>query len=343
VPETLDEALSPEWLTYALGTRFPGLRVTAVTPGPVISRVSTNARFRIECADGLPDGLSPQLCIKGYFSDAGRQSRQAGEMEVCFYRDLAASTGVRTLRCVFADIDASTHHGVVITEDVVVAGATFLDARSDYSPSQVASSLEELATLHAATWGDARCAEAAWLAPRMLGVLQARGVAEIRYNFEGPIGAGVPEEVRDPERLVDAYRRLGEAMTSVSPWAVLHGDAHVGNVFLDARGRPSFLDWQLVQRGAWYVDVGYHIASALTIVDRRRSERDLLRHYLDRLAGAGVEVPSWDEAWHGVGRGILYGLFLWGITLKVEPAVTSVLLERLGTAAADHDSFAAVA
>jgi hypothetical protein len=342
VPGTLEEALSPEWLTGALASRFPGIRVTSVTPGPVISRVSTNARFTIECADGVPDGLSPQLCIKGYFSDTGRLLMQAGEPEVYFYRDLAARTGVRTLRCVFAGIDATTRHGVVITEDVVPLGARFLDARSEYSPGQVAESLDVLATLHAATWADPACATTGWLAPRMESVLKARGVPEIRYNFDGPIGAGVPDEVRDAERLAGAYRSLAVVMTSVSPWAVLHGDAHVGNVFLDDGGRPSFLDWQLVQRGAWYVDVGYHIASALTVPDRRAAEGDLLRHYLDRLSRAGVEAPAWDEAWQGMRRGVVYGFFLWGITLKVDPAVTSVLLHRLGTAAADHDAFAAV-
>ena len=48
VPEALAEALSPAWLTEALGTRYPGIEVVAVTPGPVVSRISTNARFRIE-------------------------------------------------------------------------------------------------------------------------------------------------------------------------------------------------------------------------------------------------------------------------------------------------------
>src|ERR1700731_4629998 len=138
VPDTLEEALSPAWLTEALALRFPGIKVIEVTPGPVISRVSTNARFRIECACDVPEGLSPDLCVKGYFTDTGRVSRQAGEPEVYFYRDLAASTGVRTLRCVYAEIDPVTRHGVVITEDVVAEGGEFLDARSSYTPDQVA-------------------------------------------------------------------------------------------------------------------------------------------------------------------------------------------------------------
>jgi hypothetical protein len=342
VPQTLDEALSPVWITNALAPRFPGIRVTAVTRGPVISRVSTNARFSIECADGVPDGLSPHLCVKGYFTDIGRFARQVGEPEAYFYRDLAATTGVRTLRCVYAGVDAVTHDGVVITEDVIADGATFLDARSDYGPDRVEESLAELARLHSATWGDARWARADWLAPRMAGVLAVRGVPEIRSNFEGPIGAGVPDEVRDAQRLADAYRSLAAQVASAAPLTVLHGDAHVGNLYLDALGHPALVDWQLVQRGAWYVDVGYHIASALTVEERRREERDLLRHYLDQIASAGVEAPRWDEAWRGMRRGVVYGFFLWGITMQVEPAVTSVLLNRLGQAAADHDAFAAV-
>ena len=70
IPESLDELLTPKWLNAALSTRFPGVHVTHVTPGPVVERVSTNARFRIE--GDLPEGLPPALCAKGYFSDVGR-------------------------------------------------------------------------------------------------------------------------------------------------------------------------------------------------------------------------------------------------------------------------------
>jgi Phosphotransferase enzyme family len=341
VPDTLEELLTPAWLTSALTGRFPGVGVTSVTLGPVVSRVSTNARFHIEGA--LPDGLSPDLCAKGYFSEVGRSYRHVGEPEASFYRDIADSTGMRTLRSVYADVDPATRHGVVITEDVVAQGATFLDARSDYTPDQVAESLEELAKLHAATWSEPRYAGAPLLASRLESYFAMRGVADIRGNFEGPIGARVPDAVRDPQRLANAFERLAAASPSEQPWAVIHGDAHVGNVYLDGGGRPSFLDWQLVQRGPWYLDVGYHIVSALTVDDRRRTERDLVRQYLDRLSGAGVDAPSWDDAWSGIRRGMVYGFFLWGITLKVDPAVTSTLLERLGTATADHDAFEAIA
>lgn len=342
LPKTLDELMSPEWLSSALDSRFPGIRVTSVTPGPVVSRMSTNARFHIECEGGLPRGLSADLCGKGYFTERGWEARKTGRFEVAFYRDVARPSGVRTLASVYADIDPENGHGVVITEDVIAQGAVFLDATSDYTPDQAAMSLEQLAKLHASTWGSPELGKADWLASRLEGHTYSRGYNEIHGNFTSWIGAGVPEEVRDAEKLVRAYRKLCSQERETDVWPVIHGDTHIGNFFLDSAGRPSLLDWQLVQRGPWYLDVGYHIASALTVEDRRASERDLLAHYLERLRAFGVEPPSWDEAWDGIRRGILYGFFLWAITLLVDPKVTSVLQTRLGTAAADRDVYGAV-
>ena len=342
VPELLEDVLSPGWLTEALGTRYPGIEVTAVSRGPEVSRVATSARFRIECEGDLPAGLPAQLCAKGYYAAAGQMFRQAGEPEACFYRDVAGVSGVRTLRCVYADYDPRTRASIILSEDVVAQGATFLDALSSYTPDQAAQSLAELAKLHAATWQSPSLATAGWLAPRLETYLKYRGEKDIRVNFEGPIGAGVPAVLLDARLLADTYRSLARVTEGAAPWSVIHGDPHVGNLFLDAAGRPSFLDWQLAQRGPWYLDVGYHVASALTVADRRGAERDLLRHYLSRLSAAGVDTPAWDEAWRGFRRGIVHGFYLWAITLKVDPAVTSVLLERLGTAASDHDAYAAV-
>jgi len=338
IPQTLEEALSPEWLTAALGTRYPGVEVTAVAPGPVVSRISTNARFRIECAAPLPDGLSPDLCVKGYYGELGSQSKRAGLPEAGFYRDVAGDTGMRTLRAVYADVDFETHDNVVVTEDVVAQGASFLDPLSPYGPDKVALALEDLAVLHAATWRWPTATQPAWMASR-LESLRQMPIEVIRNNLEGDNGAALPDGVRSAERLTAAYDEL-MAEAKAGTWPVMHGDTHVGNVFVDAHGVPSFLDWQLVQRGPWYVDVGYHIGSALTVEERRCHEDDLVRHYLDRLAAAGGPSPDEAEVRHGIGRGYLHGFYLWGITRIVEPRIIAVLLERLGTAVDDRGALA---
>ena len=342
VPESLDEVLTPAWMTAALGQRFPGIEVTRVERGPLIQRVATNQRFSIECAGGRPDGLPSHLCLKGYFGEYGAMYRHVSATETFFYRDIAESTGMRTLRSVATVWDDESKHGVVITEDVVEQGAVFLDSLSPYSVDQVAQSLEQLALLHATTWMAPQYADAAWLAPHLDQYLLRRGVPDILVNFDGPIGAGVPVEVRDAQRLCDAFGSLSRVTAIESPWCLMHGDCHVGNVYLDAQGRPSFTDWQMIQRGQWYLDVGYHIGSTLDPDVRRANEDDLLRHYLDVLAAGGVDAPSLDAGRDAIRRGYLEGFFLWAITLKVDPPITTKLLDRLGAAVADHDAFASV-
>jgi hypothetical protein len=341
VPDSLDELLTPAWLTRALSGRFPGINVTAVTRGPVVERVSTNARFRIECSPQVPADLSPALCVKGYYAEHGMISAQAGEPEASFYRDLAEPVGVRTLRSVWADVDPETRHGVVITEDVIEAGGVFRDALSPCSVEQTASLLGELARLHAYAWEDTKTTAAPWLVPRIGQTLQVRGVKEIRGNFEGPTGVGVPEDVRVPEQLVDALRALA-ARTPGAGWTVIHGDTHVGNTFLDGAGQPGLVDWQLVQHGHWAIDVAYHIASALAPETRAAEERDLLRHYLDRLGSEGVSPPAFDAAWDEYRGAMPYGFFLWGITLFVTKDIIGTLLYRLGTAVSELQSYDAL-
>ena len=254
VPETLAELLTPEWLNGALSTRFPGVNVTDVTPGPIVERVSTNARFKIE--GDIPDGLPPALCAKGYFSEAGAGSRQAGVPEACFYRDLAHPIGVRTLNSVWADVDPATEHGVVITQDAVEAGAVFCDALDDCTVERVADQLGQFAKLHAYGWEQPEIVTSnPGLETRLQFILNVRGLKEISANFDGPNGVDVPDGTRTAQGLVDAYRQLA-AHTPGPGWTIAHGDAHVGNTFIDGEGRGCLLDWQVI--------------AVRAVVDRRR-------------------------------------------------------------------------
>lgn len=343
VPETLAEVLSPAWLSSALGPRYPGISVIRVVPGPVATRISTNAFFTIEVDGGLPAGLPAALCAKGYFSDTGNAAMvSAGEAEACFYRDAAGPLDIPTLPAVYADLDPASGRNVVITEDISVSGARFVDPLLTHSPAEVARTLERYAGLHGRTWEDEKVLGADWLAPRIARTKGIRGAAEIQQQFDGPVGSLVPPAARDGEALVRAYAALPEITGRDPVHCLLHGDAHIGNLFIDRHGQFALLDWQLVQRGPWYVDVGYHIGSSLAVDDRRSSERDLLAHYLDHLAGHGVDRPGWPEVWAGYRCGLVYGLYLWSITQKVKPEITTELLGRLGTAAADHDVYAQV-
>ena len=351
VPDRLETLLDKDWLGDALGMRFPGIEVTAVHAGPVVSRLSTNARFSIECQGGVPDGLSPNLCAKGYFAENQRALAWLGEPEARFYATVAEATGVRTLRSVYADVHPTTRHGVIITEDVIAAGGMFLDALTPYSVDQAAESLEQFALLHARTWGDAD-QYAAWLRPPLMPALPndasrsgssrgtaMRGIDDVRRNFSGEVGLDVADELRgEPQRVIDAMAALAARPRSEGG-VVIHGDAHVGNLFLDRDGRPALVDWQVIQDNHWSIDVAYHVASALETADRRHRERDLLAHYLDHLRLNGVEPPDAAQAWDDYRTALAYGVFMWAVTLLVDPKIIRRLLQRLTDAAAQHDTF----
>jgi hypothetical protein len=341
VPTTREELLSPEWLTAALSPRFPGVEVVKATPGDVMDRVTTNVRFTIECAGERPDGLPAALCAKGYFSEAGRAVAPLGAREVYFYREMVADTGLRTLRPIYAEVDPETRCGILLTEDVIVGGARFLDATCPYTPDQAALSLAELARLHAYGWEREERPRLRWLRALLPMYLDHRGAGEIRGNFDGPLGVNVPAEVADPERLVAAFRSIAASRPEMGP-TIIHGDPHIGNVYLAPDGRPSMVDWQCVQAGDWAVDVGYHIAASLAPADRESSERDLLAHYLDELRARGVDAPGLDLAQKQIRKGMVYGFFMWAITLHVAPVIVQTLLERLGAAVAANDGLAAV-
>ena len=60
-------------------------------------------------------------------------------------------------------------------------------------------------------------------------------------------------------------------------------------------GEVGFLDWQMARRGNWSLDLGYFLQGALTIEDRRRSERELLEEYRGALTLPAAEMPSAEE------------------------------------------------
>jgi hypothetical protein len=338
VPSTLDELLDTGWMSVALGSQYPGIAVRGITPVETFTRLSTICRFVIDCHGGPPRGLSPALCAKGYFSDTSRSIPNPGEHEARFYATVAPRSGVRTLRCVYSDVDPATHRGIIITEDLSVAGGTFLTACSPFSVDQTSATLEELARLHATAWGEQGDAND-WLAPRLRTYQRVRGIDHARQNFDGPRRVHVHPAVRDPHRLMRALDALAERDGTGEGWTIVHGDAHVGNVFLDPQARPGLLDWQVTQRGHWSLDVAYHVASALEVDERQRHERDLLGHYLGCLKRFGARAPEWDQAWHDYATGFAYGLYMWGVTVLEPPERIERMLHRLSAAAADHDCY----
>ena len=98
------------------------------------------------------------------------------------------------------------------------------------------------------------------------------------------------------ELFVSHYDRLDELWHG-GPQTYVHGDTHIGNVFLD-NGRVGFHDWGLSRVSTPMRDVSYFLTMSVDPEERSKSERSLVRLYLDALRAAGGPSIGFDEAWH---------------------------------------------
>ena len=252
----------------------------------------------------------------------------------------SSQTGIRTLRSVYADVDPTSRHGVIITEDVLGQGATFLDALSAYTPDQAAESLGQLATLHASTWGRAEYSRPT-VARQPAARAISTGVAS-RTSWSTSTGRSAPvcpTKLRDAERLVKAYRVLGEEVAVAG--ALVAGPRRPAHrQRLSRRRRPAVVP-RLATRAAGALVHRRGLPPVLGADDRGPAQDASRTWSTTTSTGSRPAVSTCpvDDVWPGVRRGIVHGFFLWAITLKVKPAITTELLTRLGTAVDDHDAF----
>lgn len=336
VPATLDEALDPTWLSAALASVSGGRQVTSVETVEVIKTVATKVRFAVTF-EGSDE--KQNFCLKGLL-DVDEMTARGGAtcvLEADFYCKVAPTVDIRVPDCVSAIVDREAQQGVIIMRDLIFGGARFCSALEAFSADDAAASLAQLSRLHlrsdfldGADWIRPRAAELArmtYITPEMLQEL-----------LDGPRGDNLTPQVRDASRLLAGMRALAER-DSARPQFMIHGDAHAGNIFRTPEG-TGVIDWQLLQRGGWALDVAYHLNAVLPTELAEKEERNLVNDYLQRMRAAGMDMPSDEDAWSQYREAVMYGYFLWGITRRVDPPIIVQFTDRLGKAVTRHDSHA---
>jgi aminoglycoside phosphotransferase (APT) family kinase protein len=134
------------------------------------------------------------------------------------------------------------------------------------------------------------------------------------------------------------------------PRTVIHSDVHLGNWYMTADGQMGLSDWARVCRGLWARDVAYMLTAALSVVDRRAWEMDLIERYLGKVrADFGIGIGR-DEAMRLYRQQMFPALLMWTPTLCPPPMLPDMqpermslaMIERITTAIDDHqalDSF----
>jgi aminoglycoside phosphotransferase (APT) family kinase protein len=213
---------------------------------------------------------------------------------------------------------------------------------------QVANGVRGLARLHSAYWGDRLTANPAlgWVEPFV--AFEGMQYAPLHIARER-LGDTVSAEIlrlTGEQLFIDIWSRYIGTLTT-SPQTLLHGDPHIGNTYVLPGDDVGFLDWQMARRGNWSLDLGYFLQGALTIDERRRSERELLDEYRTALTLPANEMPSPEDVLLRYRASVAHGLAIWMATLSggdawQSPAICVALAQRYATAFIDLDSRAAI-
>lgn len=291
-PDEIDAA----WLGEALAARHPGARVRDVE---VIERHEvTNSHAKLRVRYDEPAGAPETLFCKLLPRDPERRPAIAatgmGLKESLFYEHLAPGLHMRVPEVHVVRWEEASGDFVILMEDLAASGCTVSDGPTSVSVDAAAGALEDLAELHCRFEDPARRrAEAPWVSEPS--GPSDYGSVRLQYALDN-----------HRDKISDAFAELAEiyvrdqvafhAAWDDAPKTVIHGDAHIGNLFFD-RDRVGFLDWGIINVNTPLRDASYFLCMSLSVADRRKHERELLRHYLDLRKSHGGSEFDFDAAW----------------------------------------------
>ncbi|MCB2048504.1 MAG: phosphotransferase [Novosphingobium sp.] len=339
-PLEMETVLNPAWLERALCRDGQLVEIEKVELVETIGWNCLNLRVKLTFADrGQPEGLPERLCIKGLFGEQHPEYLKNGALvaDTLFYTEVLPRITMKAPRCYYGGVD-ERGSGVVVLEDLTERDVRFFDHRTALTLDQVRDTLDQLARLHGGM-SNMRPDELPWLRDKLdvFSIPIAVTPERLSEAMHGQRGDPLPEKQKDGSRIYNGLKALARRAEQL-PVTAIHGDCHIGNIF-ETEGSFGFIDFQIVQRGHWSLDLPYHIGSVLTVEDRRAKERDLVRYYLDRLGDHGGDPPDFETAWRLYREGAAYGFFLWSVTMRVDAPIVNEAVKRLGLLVADHDSY----
>jgi hypothetical protein len=290
--------VTPDWLTRVLsgaGLVGAGRRVAALSSAPIgTGQMADTTRFTLEYD---ADGAGPPTVV-GKFASADDQSRGTGlalrayEIEVRFYREIAALVEARVPDVYLAEVESETGWFTLLLQDIV--GGTQGDQIAGCSPDVAAAVLTEMAGLHAPCWERPELASLEWL---------NRNTVDTNAFLSTLVSSLLPGFLeRYADRLAPEHQDVcRQFVTHIPEWVggrrapctVSHGDFRLDNLlFQPGDPRPVVVDWQTTVWGPGSADAAYFVGGCLSTEDRRSHEADLLAHYHEELCRRGVrEYP----------------------------------------------------
>ena len=291
-----------QWLTRTLQSAYPGVEVKAMEEVEFIPGHTTKARVRLDLNQaGIDAGLPEQVCLKANW--------------------------------------------FIVLEDLIPLGGEFGASDRPIDVDDMAKSLEGMAMMHGRSWGHPELDRQDWLQTALAPETTTDDYWMMMPDIFDEHNS-LPERLaifprwmaEDPKRLYSAFLQLREHESAdKGPRCLLHGDAHLGNSYRRPDGTRIWFDWQIVRKGLPWRDLTYFLVGSLKVEDRRASDRDLIRHYLEHLAANGGPRFDFEKAWEEVSRMVVWGLVAWQSNINPQQDTMSSL-ERFCCAANDMET-----
>jgi len=254
----------------------------------ILSRI---VRLRV-AYDGEAAQAPRALVFKTGLPDWMTAEWNGGRKEVAFYREIATVMPTQlTPRCFDAQWDSETHAWHLLLEDLT---ETHQIATNWPIPPKAADAeriVVARARFHAAWWDDPRLGTSigTWEDPADP---QLAIFATEFARFADRMGDRLsPERRKIYERLIAEGKRLNARYHTHRNMTILHGDAHIWNIFLPrdaASDDVRFFDWDGWRLDVATDDLAYMMALHWYPDHRRRHERALLDRYHAELMARGV-------------------------------------------------------
>lgn len=353
-PLTYDDVNS-EWLSRALRGTWPDVNVEAVCRGPVFGFKQNKFRVHVDYGEsGSGRDLADTYIVKGNFpgeQDPSTGSAWAMATELRSIRDvvpLVAAPAMPEWYYICVEPDASA----IVMEDLSPKNATFFNAFTTLDIAQAMAFVDAFAHLHASTWNSHAFEPGGTMGPGSFAAENRRIVNSVYFPsffnegnwhayVELPRGRALPNQFQNLARAEKGWYRMW-ALLEQAAMVIVHGDEHLGNLYVTSSGIPGVIDW-VARPERWPIGVAYFLLCALDIADRRKWERALLSHYVTRLKVYGArDVPTLEDAWWMYRCATFYPVVTWLNNSAVwQPeSINTANLVRASTAALDHDVFA---
>src|SRR5690349_9038819 len=147
------EGITTAWLEAALQSKTQGVGLKGAEIVDINNGTCTKIRIRLDRDEAaIAAGIPELVILKGGFEPHSRVMHSMHDQEIHGYADVSPYTPLRMPENWFAGYDAETQQGIVIMEDLVARGVTFLHPQRPETPEAVAKRLTRLAQHHAMTW-----------------------------------------------------------------------------------------------------------------------------------------------------------------------------------------------